>query len=75
VKRGKAEVHPFVPVSFNQNEEFLSSIEIIEILRTQNSKKAIRRLAEKEALSYDEEQIRFAKKIISKMLDEISDGK
>ncbi|MEA3418681.1 MAG: hypothetical protein U9Q90_04705 [Campylobacterota bacterium] len=75
LKAGEAEVQPFVPVSFNQNEEFLSSMKIIEFMRTQNSKKEIRKVAEKRGLPYDDEKILFAKKIISNMLDEISDTK
>ena len=75
LKAGEAEVQPFVPASFNQNEEFLSSIKTVELFHAQNSKKTIQKLAAKQGLSYDDEKILFAKKIISSMLDEISDRK
>jgi hypothetical protein len=68
-------VEPFVPHSFNQNEEFLSSMALPEILRSKSSKGVIRKMAKREGLSSDEEKIRFARKIINLIADEISNGK
>ena len=64
-------VKPFAPHSFTQNEEFLSTMGLIEALRAKSSKKAIRKLAKQTELSYDDEKIRFAREIINRMLDEI----
>ncbi len=75
IKAGEAVVSPFVPRSFTQNEEFLSSIGLLKILRAKSSKKAIRKLAEEKRLSHDAEKIRFAGKIINMMLDESCNGK
>ncbi len=70
-KSDEVVVKPFVPHSFTQNEEFLSTMELIKALRVKSSKKAIRKLAKKTELSYDDEKIRFAREIINRMLDEI----
>ncbi|MEA3456817.1 MAG: hypothetical protein U9R26_09930 [Campylobacterota bacterium] len=75
IKAGKEEVSPFIPHSFTQNEDFLSSIELLETLRVKSSKKAIRKLAEEKELSCDAQKIRFARKIINMMLDESCNGK
>lgn len=70
VKAGEVAVSPFAPQNFTQNEEFLSSIELLETLRTKSSKRAIRNLAKEKGFSHDAEKIRFARKIINTMLDE-----
>ena len=75
IKAGEVAVSPFVPQTFTKNEEFLSSIELLEILRAKSSKRAIRKLAKKKGFSYDAEKIRFAGKIINMMLDESCNGK
>ena len=75
VKAGEVVVSPFIPHSFTQNEEFLSTIGLIEVLRAKSSKKAIRDLAKEKGFSQDAEKIRFARKIINTMLDEMSNGK
>ena len=75
IKVGKVAVSPFVPYSFTQNEEFLSTIGLIEALREKSSKKAIRKLAKEKGFSQDAEKIRFARKIINTMLDESCNGK
>ena len=75
VKAGEVAVSPFVPHSFTKNEEFLSTIGLIEILRAKSSKKAIRKLVKEKGFSHDAEKIRFARKIINTMLDEINNGK
>jgi len=74
-RAGELEVTPFVPHRFTQNEEFLSTMGLIEILRAKSSKRMIRKMAKRENLSCDEEKIRFAKKIIKMIADEISNGK
>ena len=75
VKAGEVAVSPFVPHSFTQNEEFLSTMELIKALREKSSKKAIRNLAKEKGFSQDIEKIRFARKIINTILDEINNGK
>ena len=74
-RAGEVSVKPFVPHSFTQNEESLSTMGLPEILRTKSSKRTIRKMAKREGLPYDEEKIRFAKKIITMIADEISNGK
>jgi hypothetical protein len=71
-KEREVTVRPFVPRSFTQNEEFLSSIRQLEVLRSKNSKQMIRRMAEQNGLAYSEEHIRFAKKILHIIVNEIS---
>ncbi len=71
VKSDEVIVKPFVPHSFTQNEEFLSTMGLIEILRDKSSKKSIRKLAKQKGILYDDEKIHFAKEIINTMLDEI----
>lgn len=73
-KAGKTEANAFVPHSFNQNEATLSTIEILEALRAKNNKRTIRKIAQREGLVYDKEKIGFTKKIISILVNEISDG-
>jgi len=75
IKAAEVAVSPFVPHSFTQNEEFLSTIGLIEALREKSSKKAIRNLAKEKGFSQDAEKIRFARKIINTMLDESCNGK
>jgi hypothetical protein len=71
-KESEVTVHPFVPYSFTQNEEFLSSIRQLEVLRSKNSKHMIRKMAKQNGLPYNEEHIHFAKKILHIIVDEIS---
>ena len=70
-KAGEVETRPFVPESFTKNEDNLSSMEIIASLRRGSSKKSIRNLAKKRGLDPSEKEIRFAKKMIKILLDEI----
>ena len=77
IKVFKAEevaVRSFAPHAFTQNEAFLSSIELLEALRTKSSKSWIWKMAKEEGFSWDEEKIDFAWKIINTMLDEINNG-
>ncbi len=62
---------PFVPHSFTQNEEILSTMGFVETLRGKSSKMAIMKLAKMNELSYDDEKIHFASEIINMMLDEM----
>ena len=75
VKAGEVVGSPFPPHSFTQNEDFLSTIELLETLRAKSSKRAILKMAKEKRLSHDAEKIRFARKIISTMLDESCNGK
>ena len=74
-KANELEVKPFVPHRFTKNEEFLSTMGLTEILRAKSSKRMIRKMAKREKLSCDDEKIRFARKIINMIADEISNGK
>ena len=75
VKADEVTVSPFIPRSFNQNEEFLSSIGLLKILRDKSSKKAIRKMAKEMGISQNTEKIHFARRIINTILDETSNGK
>ncbi len=70
-KADEVSVKPFIPHSFTQNEEFLSTIELIEALRGKSSIIAIEKLAKMNNISYDDEKIHFASTIINTMLDEM----
>lgn len=70
-KADEVAVKPFIPHSFTQNEEFLSTMELIENLRAKSSRKTIRKLAKMNKISYDDEKIHFASTIINTMLDEM----
>lgn len=69
------EVREYKPHSFTQNQEYLSSMQIVESIRQNSSGQAIKKLAKKENMHYDNDKIEFAKEILKIMLDEISDGK
>ena len=75
LRANEAKVEPFVPESFTENEVILSSMEILEYLRSRSSKKAIRKMAQTKGIPFDEEKILFSKKIINIIVDEISNGK
>ncbi|RLA69122.1 MAG: hypothetical protein DRG30_10505 [Epsilonproteobacteria bacterium] len=70
-KSDEVRVKPFVPHSFTQNEEILSTMGFVETLRGKSSKMAIMKLAKMNELSYDDEKIHFASEIINMMLDEM----
>ncbi len=70
-KADEVSVKPFIPHSFTQNEEFLSTIEFIEVLRAKSSRREILKLAKMNKISYDDEKINFAGTIINMMLDEM----
>ena len=74
-KSKKVELRPFVPHSFTGNEDYSSSIELLEALRAKSSKRMISKMAEERGVSFDKEKIRFAKKVINMILDDISNGK
>lgn len=61
VKAHEVEVKPFILDDFTQNKEKAGSMEKI-------SKKELKRLAEKLGLVYDDEQIRFTKKLMTEYL-------
>ena len=73
-KPGEVEVEPFRPHSFNQNEEIFSKIDFLEAMRSKSSKQAIRKRAKEMGLSSDKEKIRFARKMIMMIADEIENG-
>lgn len=75
LEAGKVEIEKYQPHSFTQNQEYLSSMQIIESFRKRSNKQSIKKLAKRNSISYDDKQIAFATEIINIMLDEISDGK
>ena len=74
VKPEEGRVKPFIPHSFNQNEEIFSKIDFLETLQSKSSKQAIQKRAKKMGISYDKEKIRFARKILMTIADEIENG-
>jgi len=74
-KEVEIEVEDFKPYSFLRDEEYLSSVELLEYFQRKNSKKSIKRLAQKSDLPYSREKILFTIDIINMMLNEINDGK
>jgi hypothetical protein len=75
LKAKEVEVEDFKPYSFLRDKEHLSSVEPLEYFQRKNSKKSIKRLAQKSNLPYNEEKILFTIDIINMMLNEINDGK
>ncbi len=75
LKAGEVKVERFLPYSFTKNEEYLSSMQLLERLRERSSRREIRKIAKKHQLPVNEEKILFAKKIINIMLNETRDGK
>ena len=74
-KKGELELRPYIAHSFNQNEDILSSMVSIDKLRDKCSKKEIRKTAEKIGIDYNAEMIKFAKKVMYSILDEVENGK
>jgi len=72
LKADRVAVEPYVPYSFTQNEEFLSTMRRLEVLHRKNSKRMIRKMAKENGLTYREEDIDFAKKIIHIIVNEMS---
>ena len=74
-KNGEIKTKPYNAHSFNQNEDFLSSMVAIEKLRRKNSKEDIKRIATELGLDFDRATIKFARKVMNKLLDEAENGK
>jgi len=75
LKAKEVEVEDFKPYSFVRNEEYLSSIELLEYIQKKNCSKSIKKIAQKSGYVYSEEKISFTINIINMMLNEINDGK
>ena len=75
IERDGLTVAPFVLAELAQNSLTgkMSAIEIMELLESKNRKKTIQMIAEREGYQYDDASIRFTKKIITAMLNEIND--
>ncbi len=75
LKAGEVEVDRYQPHSFTQNQNTSNGIDILDRLTMMSSKKAIKKIAKKSGLRYDDDKISFATEVINRMLNEMDNEK
>jgi hypothetical protein len=75
LKRGEVIVDNYQPHFFTKAQDHLSSKELLDKLHQISNTKMIKKIAKRNRLNYNDDQVLFATEILNIILDEMDDKK